>query len=387
MKNDELKSIFNMVNKMSMEDAVEFLGIFLPKKITAELFESYGMLVELYCHYIKLLKNKDEAISIIQNLIDKDFLLNGESYWYYHQKAHISKELNNDIYGGGDGLYALAAYKAKNFSLFHITRGILIHRPLEVVRMFKNELAETMPDICQINRKAQKCLFIVSADAVYFKEYAQIFYKSVMEYSDEDSNIGVHFHIINPDEECFEIINLYKLPNYSVEYKNLSDYVKKAYYTIPRYSIISLLDKLYDCENYIVADIDVAINKNINAFLKYMNSYNFGLVINSSIDSKMSYPWSSICAGLAYFKKCDEMYKFVQCYDNYVKFVFDDTLQSQNANWLIDQMALWYAYNEVVKHSSCKGISRSTLAMAAQLHDGGKKGFLKYYRDKYNIKK
>ena len=28
MKNDELKSIFNMANKMSMEDAVEFLGIF-----------------------------------------------------------------------------------------------------------------------------------------------------------------------------------------------------------------------------------------------------------------------------------------------------------------------------------------------------------------------
>ena len=43
--------------------------------------------------------------------------------------------------------------------------------------------------------------------------------------------------------------------------------------------------------------------------------------------------------------------------------------------------------NEVVKHSSYKGISRSTLAMAAQLHDGGKQGFLKYYRDKYNIKK
>lgn len=118
MKNDELKSIFNMVNKMSMEDAVEFLGIFLPKKITAELFESYGMLVELYCHYIKLLKNKDEAISIIQNLIDKDFLLNGESYWYYHQKAHISKELNNDIYGGGMDYMPLQHIRQKIFPYF-----------------------------------------------------------------------------------------------------------------------------------------------------------------------------------------------------------------------------------------------------------------------------
>lgn len=101
MTNFELKSIFNTASKMHMEESVNFLNALLPKKISSELFESYGMLIELYCHYIKLLKNKNEAIEIINNLIDEDFRLNGESYWYYHQKAHISKELNNDIYGGG----------------------------------------------------------------------------------------------------------------------------------------------------------------------------------------------------------------------------------------------------------------------------------------------
>lgn len=254
--------------------------------------------------------------------------------------------------------------------------------------MFKNDSVEIIPDICRIHCKPQKCLFVVSADSTYFYRYAQIFYKSIMENNNGDNNIGVHFHIINPDEKCFEIINSFKLANYSIEYKNLSNYVKKAYYTIPRYSMMPYFDKIYNCKHYIICDIDVAIDKDIDIFLKSVNNYNFALVLNGAIyneNNKMSYPWSSIGAALAYFKKCDEMHQFFQHYNSYVNNVFDSTLQTEHANWLIDQMALWHAYNKVAKHSSCKGISKSALIMAAQMYKGGKNEFVKHFSSKYGV--
>lgn len=122
----DIKCLLNQILKSEKMEVILKLEKILPFKIEDnDDIEAYGQIFEIYCYFVKLVFVKEEAISRINKLLDREVGLNRESYWYLHQKAHILQEKNNEL---SDYYYALAAMKSKNYNLFHISRGIRIYR-------------------------------------------------------------------------------------------------------------------------------------------------------------------------------------------------------------------------------------------------------------------
>jgi len=357
----------------------------LPIKISSDAIESYGMLMEIYCFWVNRHYKKDEAINIIQDLIERDYTINGESYWYFHHRAHIADNLKRNPFES-DMFYALAAVKAKGLSLYHITNGIYTIRPDEYVR----ELI-TVQGPKFLNRKFKimeyystdiykDCVYLVCADANYFRLYSELLLNSVIEM--EPENIVVHFHIINPDQEGLELaekLTTLSRVNYSVEYidfpDGMSDRSKIAYYTTPRYTLIP---ELMDCygTDFIVTDIDVSIKEKWNNFLGNVRKHD--LALSSGILSQQNYyPWTRVSAGLAYFGNNSLSRLYLKIVKNYITTVFD--FSPSGINWLIDQNALWKAYKVLNLAAYNERVGKINLAMLvnlAQNHPKGKKGLI-----------
>ncbi|HEH5157346.1 TPA: hypothetical protein SG801_001663 [Campylobacter coli] len=383
---EDIENLFNEMLKLDKKDVVERLSEILPFKIKdRDEIEPYGKIFEMYCHFLKLVFPRSEVVNILNELLESENLLNKESYWYLHQKAHILQEEKNQM---SDYYYALAALKSKNYDLFHISRGIRIYRSDLYSKKLSNFLNDNMviSKNFYINNKDSKHVLITSSDPIYFKKYAQIFYHSAIKYGADNENITIHFHIINPDDECFILLNKMPFANYSIERITLSHFVKKAYYTIPRYSIIlDLLSQYKSLDSFTVFDIDVAFDKNINYFLSSFDKYDIGLVLNGMRENYMLPEWSTICAGLAFFKNNKKSLDFIRFYNCYVSNVFDFDDCAQNANWLIDQMALYKAYKLYLEEKDVKYISRTSLVIPAQLYPGGKNNFIIDYKKIFNL--
>lgn len=382
----DIKCLLNQILKSEKMEVILKLEKILPFKIEDnDDIEAYGQIFEIYCYFVKLVFVKEEAISRINKLLDREVGLNRESYWYLHQKAHILQEKNNEL---SDYYYALAAMKSKNYNLFHISRGIRIYRSDSYFKHlldFCNSNISTSKKFF-INNKKAKHICIASADPSYFKKYAQIFYYSGINMGINNESIAVHFHIINPDDECFAILEKLPCVNYSIEKISLSPFVEKAYYTIPRYSIILDLLSHYDfLDSFTVFDIDVAFDKNINYFLASFKNNDIGLVLNGMREKYMLSEWSTICAGLSFFKNTKKNIDFIKIYNSYISNVFDFDYHAENANWLIDQMALYKCYKFLYQDKDVKHISRTSLVMPAQLYPGGKNQFVIHYKKLLNL--
>ncbi|MIA15680.1 hypothetical protein EBL15_08350, partial [Campylobacter coli] len=144
--------------------------------------EQYGKMIERY--FLLLARNlkKENYCSLIEDLISKDFCINGETYWYYHHKAHLLDNLYYDkMQDEADILFSMAAAKARSKDLFHITNGVFSTRSLKYfesmlsVDVKKRNIIEYYGNY--IFSKQDSC-FLICADSKYFKNYSFAFLNS-----------------------------------------------------------------------------------------------------------------------------------------------------------------------------------------------------------------
>ncbi|ELX4224356.1 hypothetical protein QJ322_000748 [Campylobacter coli] len=356
--------------------------------------EQYGKMIERY--FLLLARNlkKENYCSLIEDLISKDFCINGETYWYYHHKAHLLDNLYYDkMQDEADILFSMAAAKARSKDLFHITNGVFSTRSLKYfesmlsVDVKKRNIIEYYGNY--IFSKQDSC-FLICADSKYFKNYSFAFLNSFRNSINKNSgfNIIPHIHIINPDQECKELIlDKYKDEftfNYSFEYidlDNINDHSKRAYYTTPRYTLVPDLLELYGVD-IIVSEIDAVIGKNLYEFVRFCRNYE--LALSQGVSSmNFYYHYGRISAILSYFGNNFLSKTFAKLNKKYIDLYFD--FSKTSTNWLIDQISLYKIFKFLksdiyVKNNTIGKINANMLVELAQHFPGGKEAFIKHYK-------
>lgn len=352
-----------------------------------EKVQSYGIAFESCIHFMSRQTDKSEFLDWLEQALRDEFVLNGESYWYFHNLANLSenREPMNDA---SHRYFALAAQLMSAFDVYHMSNGASSMRNTnDMLTSFRNNKQSQFSVQRQINLKSldqyseYKKIFVTCADSSYFKKFSKIFLNSVKKNS---SDVLSHIHIINPDNEAMELAKAYE-SEFNVSFssevikfpKSASDKTLRAYYTTPRFTILNDLLSVFPNAEFLVSDIDLAIVQDVDNFFEICGTYD--LALSSGILSQNGYySYNRVAAGLSYFSNSKLAHEFIEFLSYYIKTVFN--FMPQSKNWLIDQIALWKsleALNLVGESSKVGKISIRMLAELAQDFKGGKEAFAK----------
>ncbi|HHQ4519878.1 hypothetical protein [Aeromonas veronii] len=185
--------------------------------------------------------------------------------------------------------------------------------------------------------------FVFSSDAGYFNKYFEYSYNSLLKSNSDKLFI---YHIINPDENTFAIIDRFKLDEnvvFNYEYTG-TDKIRKDYYASQRFFIaqeILMKRKM----SVFIFDIDTIFLKNTNDL--FSEEHWSEELLGIKISPNMELPWQKIAAGAIYIPQNDLGLSFINRVCAYI-FMVNKNTSNENL-WWIDQNALFFALIDIVK--------------------------------------
>jgi tetratricopeptide (TPR) repeat protein len=208
-------------------------------------------------------------------------------------------------------------------------------------------------------KTSSQYVFFIAADANYFNKYALNLAKSYIIRCTGD--IPIHFHIVNPDQNSFALVNqisglldsfseagLYE-HNYEYNFTYEEDYFFecKTYYASSRFIRAWELIKKYE-RGVLIGDIDNIFHRDIKALTNRLD--NIDICLNYSIDQGEDnlgyFPWRNIWAGCVFFANSKNGYFQAKRLAYYLADLIHPRSTKQ---WWIDQSALFSILTYILK--------------------------------------
>jgi hypothetical protein len=180
---------------------------------------------------------------------------------------------------------------------------------------------------------------LLSTDPVYFKKFAVAQAASLYKLK---SKIGIHFHIINPDEECRVLVTEINQRlsgirvSFSFENQNNYDLSNNVYYACCRLIIAyRMMEKLKT--NIVIADADILFRSNPEDLLKMANGYDLATI---------HYHGEPMCnrynASFFFIRRSLMGVYFLRVLEDFLITTF-----ARGMLWMVDQLALYFCERRI----------------------------------------
>jgi hypothetical protein len=327
------------------DQAFSFIRNYLPHR--AEDYESYGVMFEMMVYCLSQCLHHDFILAEVKALIEIERVTNGESYWLHSAIACVL--LNEDKTNPAAYThFALGSAKLRGFNeAFHISSGMDAMRPLTYEP--SDFAAQTRSSgLISYLTPAEKPSFVhfVAADPVYFGRYFERLASDV-EPHQRDQNIVLHCHVVNPSADFFtaakRLRDSHPWLGFSFDVAALlsaSHRSRMAYYASARYIFASDILRLYDAP-VVITDIDYKVEHDYTAVLQHVEGKDAAFSCGIA-SMRRYYPWVRVNAALALFRNTDKGRNIADHVGAYICATMDNSPGARN--WLIDQIALWHAY-------------------------------------------
>lgn len=336
----------NIYGSLHRKYLFSFLSRFIP--MPSDDNELYGSLFEMMVYSINLWESPQSLSYLMGTIIENEQTTNGESYWLHNARGcHLfNLDVDNPL---AYIEFALGSSKLNNYEdVYHISCGLDSMRPLEFEpQSFAPQVKAKPIEYCKPSI-TPSIVHLVAADAKYFVKYAEQILESIK--SNRSNDLVCHLHVVNPDDCSLmlarKVAKCYPWVGITIENVNLSDTLRQrtlmAYYASARFLIAAEILSLYQAP-LVITDIDLIITKDYEEIKKYAEIYPAALSYGIS-SLKRYYPWIRVGAQLSIFQYSKEGLTIAEYVGHYIGTTM--ALTSSSHNWLIDQIALWHAYEK-----------------------------------------
>lgn len=185
-------------------------------------------------------------------------------------------------------------------------------------------------------------VYLVASDSVYFERYAKALSRSIEIYG--GGKILLHFHIVNPNAQAYDIFSeLSKRHSHvrgaveSVDFGNLSEAQRKTYYSCVRYLVLAEIMSAFAVP-IIVADIDQMLVSDPQPLFLLTGSADVALL---RFENQSHNLFSFLSATLMVVQPTAGAREFVNALASNVRRSMSDP---RNMTWHLDQAALAVTY-------------------------------------------
>ena len=181
------------------------------------------------------------------------------------------------------------------------------------------------PEIHWYHGRIDPCTTLISCDGNYFREHASPFIQSCSEQGEH-----VHLHVINPDKDTFEMMNVLKcFEKLSMSYEENSPR-DRVYYACNRFIVASVLLNQTGVFNLMISDVDALLMRP----WKYPNEP-IGLFLREPLEGTIGWEkeGTKIAAGLVYLQNTEENRLYMGRVADYIMY-------EKQPQWFLDQIAL-----------------------------------------------
>ncbi|WP_156098523.1 hypothetical protein [Thermopetrobacter sp. TC1] len=193
------------------------------------------------------------------------------------------------------------------------------------------------------NKKSRKkfvCLF--ASDANYFNKYYSYPFKSII---NSKTEADLHFHIINPNKQTYDIINNIKNNNYINFSIEEAEYNNKAYFASSRFLVAPNIIRFYEKPMFIF-DIDVCINDNLEKLFT-IEKWDRN-IIGVRHTYGLALPWQRMAAGAMYIPFNGASMLYLRKIKTYLSSIFDK-IEPNIDIWWVDQNAIFFSLLDMMK--------------------------------------
>jgi hypothetical protein len=188
-------------------------------------------------------------------------------------------------------------------------------------------------------RDSTSAIAVATFDDIYFRAFA----KRLLETANQARDAKLHFHIINPTLESFqlarELISLGKSRTSSVGISYQHQQIKdRATLACSRFAIMEKLLKHYG-RGLLVTDADLFYRRPFGELMQTLDQSRIALAIQSDPRGSGYLPWRAVSAGYLFVPYTEAGLLFSQRVAHAIQRSWQD-----GSNWWVDQTALYCAF-------------------------------------------
>lgn len=202
-------------------------------------------------------------------------------------------------------------------------------------------------------------VIVCAVDSLYFKVYATNLISSL----DVFGSYGVHFHLVNPDDECFSVLDAifrkYDRQSISISIEK-SDNTAKAYYASARFlranEILQFLRS-----DICILDVDISFSVAPECLFEGFRDLQCALLKRNGYPAYL--PWRSVGAGAAFFKWSKGGRQSARLVAQCINYLLSEYCGDPERCWWIDQNALFLGSEMLLtNHMSFGAIPKSFIS-------------------------
>lgn len=328
------------------DQAYEVARHFLPRPMSQP--EHYGFSFEVMVYCLVRSREPADVMAEVERIIEAEQRYNGESYWLHNIVACYLYNLDKrDPSAFLHFAYAAAQLKGFN-DTYHISSGCETMRPVDY------DLDDLAPQLSRESltfhgdnqRADNRCVHLIGADSVYFCKYIDKLLETASPWRKDDDCF--HAHVINADDEALKLIDALQEKYAWFQASSSRSPVSAdanprsclAYFASARYIFAAEIMQRYRC-SLVITDADFRVTQAYDEVVEQLRSV--PAIFSTGISSQKSfYPWVRCAAGFSGFAFTDAGIDIARHVGDYICKTFRNDRSSRN--WLIDQVALWHAY-------------------------------------------
>jgi hypothetical protein len=343
-------------------DTFRLIRKFLPHR--ADNCELYGIMFEMMVYCLTQSQDNEAVIKEVENIIAEERYLNGESYWLHNALGCLSINRGKD---NRDAFvhFALGAAKLRGFEqAYHISSGMDAMRPLDYnPDLFSSTIQSSGFQSHFMPSEPSTFVHLVAADPLYFERYIEKLAHSVS--AKRSTGVALHAHVVNPTEKTISMAEKLRMHypwfGFSSDKVLLGDNPTKrmqmAYFASARYIFAEDIINHYDC-SIVITDIGIELESDYREVIHH--SQKTAAAFSAGVASiKKYYPWVRVCAQLTVFQASPMGRRIARYVSRYITATMDTSPSARN--WLVDQIALWHAYEKyqgLIGHTRLSALGR-----------------------------
>ena len=229
-----------------------------------------------------------------------------------------------------------------------------------------------------------KLIALASADSTYFKQFGGVLLASART---NFSNVHVHYNVINPDQKDLEVMqevqkNFGHLISFSISrysLRRIGPDSQRGLFTLNRFIVLSRILELCGAP-VMTTEADAVFTQQTETILREIEGHDLGFLALQ----RYVRPWMHTTAPLVYVSDTEVGRTFAQALLTSLRATM--TRNTGRQLWGVDQSAIYSAVRYTDwRCPSLKAINlipfANSLIYQAQLHPGGKEGFLSSHAD------
>lgn len=289
-----------------------------------------------------------EIIAMLNSLHLDDFLRDSN----YRRVVEVSEDLDRSscfasalayyamgMYSEAEVLFRKFSFYPKEGRFYHQSAGEAFRKDIDE-KQFKYFSSSPVGNFSWFSKPEDTggLTILVSCDPGYFLVYASEFLERL---ESLQSGSLIHFHVVCTDEADFRQLliegeSIVFHGNVGISFEVITFGNVKTYSSLARYLVASSVMSAYQTPVF-VADIDLVLKLDPKAMLSRMPNQ-VGLFFGTYIHNR--FPWQAIKAGAGLYPYNTSSQLFLELVGRFMSYSY----VCGNDGWMLDQMALEYAY-------------------------------------------